>query len=162
MKKLVFMFLIFFSMGLNVCAEGIPVVTEAIPVNNMMVLIAAAVLIVGIIIVSAFNGYAYNKKNIRQMMSQYRGQSRQGKGYSRSNYRRNYGTSDNSHQMQDEFNRQTQQQMQDEFNRQAMEESIKAVTPFDHGGYVQGAGFNPSDTAAQQMNDMNNMNMGMF
>ncbi len=44
----------------------------------------------------------------------------------------------------------------------AMEEARKAVTPFDHGGYVQGDGFNPSDTMAadaqrqaeQQMNDM--------
>ena len=61
--------------------------------------------------------------------------------------------------------------MQDEMNRQFMEqslnESLKAVTPADHGGYVQGDGFNPSDTMAadadrqaQSMNDMNNM--GMF
>ena len=60
--------------------------------------------------------------------------------------------------------------MQDEINRQqsewAAEEARKAVTPFDHGGYVQGDGFNPSDTMAadaqreqmNQMNDMNNMN----
>ena len=59
---------------------------------------------------------------------------------------------------------------QDEINRQqsewAAEEARKAVTPFDHGGYLQGDGFNPSDTMAadaqreqmNQMNDMNNMN----
>ena len=35
-----------------------------------------------------------------------------------------------------------------ELAREAMEESRKAVTPFDHGGYVQGDGFNPSDTMA--------------
>lgn len=33
-----------------------------------------------------------------------------------------------------------------EFMRNSMEESIKAVTPFDAGGYVQGPYFNPSDT----------------
>ena len=59
-----------------------------------------------------------------------------------------------------------------EESRWAMEESLKSVTPFDFGGYVQGDGFNPSDTMAadaqrQEMNDMNNhMNdmggMGMF
>lgn len=60
--------------------------------------------------------------------------------------------------MQEETNRQ--------FDEQAMEESRKAVTPFDHGGYVQGDGFNPSDTMAadaqrqmDNMNNMNNMNM---
>jgi len=58
--------------------------------------------------------------------------------------------------VQDELNRQ--------FMQQSMEEAQKAVTPFDHGGYVQGAGFNPSDTMAadmqRQMDSMNNMNMG--
>lgn len=76
------------------------------------------------------------------------------------NYRASHAH--NNH-MQEEMNRQ--------FNEQAMEESRKAVTPFDHGGYVQGDGFNPSDTMAadaqrqmenmnqmNQMNDMNNMN----
>jgi len=49
----------------------------------------------------------------------------------------------------------------DDFSKWAMDESLKAVTPFDHGGYVQGPGFNPSDTMAHEMNqDMNNsMNM---
>lgn len=32
-----------------------------------------------------------------------------------------------------------------------MHESLKGVTPFDHGGYVQGPGFNPSDTLAHDM-----------
>ena len=69
------------------------------------------------------------------------------------------------------------QQINNQFDNHAMEESRKAVTPFDHGGYVQGDGFNPSDTMAadaqrQMTNDMNNMNnlndmgnmggMGMF
>lgn len=58
--------------------------------------------------------------------------------------------------------------IQQEINRQnmewAMEESRKAVTPFDMGGYVQGDGFNLSDTMVadaqrEQMNQMNNMNM---
>lgn len=47
------------------------------------------------------------------------------------------------------------------FDQWAMEEANKSVTPFDHGGYVKGYGFNPSDTAAQdmhqqQMQDFNN------
>ena len=57
-----------------------------------------------------------------------------------------------------------QQMLNQEANRLAMEESMRAVTPFDMGGYVQGYGLNPSDTMAgdAQMN-MNNMNdMGMF
>jgi len=45
-----------------------------------------------------------------------------------------------------------------QFTQWAMDESMKAVTPFDHGGYVQGPGFNPSDTMHQEMN---NMNFGM-
>lgn len=55
-----------------------------------------------------------------------------------------------------------QDQFQD-FSRWAMDESLKAVTPFDHGGYVQGPGFNPSDTFAyDSMNQsMDNMNTGM-
>lgn len=155
-----------------------------IPVNSVILIISAAILLVGIVAVSAFNGYAYNKKNLKKMLSQYdnarRTQQRRGTGrgnYPRGNYQRvkvdnNYNYYNNSangefqQQMNDEMNRQTQQQMNDEFNRQAMEQTMnegwKSVTPFDHGGYVQGAGFNPSDTAAQQMNDMNNMNMGMF
>ncbi len=60
----------------------------------------------------------------------------------------------------------TQDFMQEEMNRQfleqSMEEARKAATPFDHGGYMQGDGFNPSDTMAadaqRQMDSMNNMN----
>lgn len=65
------------------------------------------------------------------------------------------GSYDFNNNMQDEMNRQ--------FNDWSIEESKKAVTPFDHGGYVQGDGFNPSDTMAadtqrEQLNQMNNMN----
>lgn len=45
-----------------------------------------------------------------------------------------------------------------QFTQWAMDESLKAVTPFDHGGYVQGPGFNPSDT---MHHEMNNMDFGM-
>lgn len=62
-------------------------------------------------------------------------------------------------------NMQNQQRLLEEqqrlFDQWAMEEANKSVTPFDHGGYVKGYGFNPSDTAAQdmhqqQMQDFNN------
>jgi len=62
-------------------------------------------------------------------------------------------------------NMQNQQRLLEEqqrlFDQWTMEEANKSVTPFDHGGYVQGYGFNPSDTAAQdmhqqQMQDFNN------
>ena len=42
------------------------------------------------------------------------------------------------------------------FDREFMEFSIKSVTPFDHGGFIQGEGFNPSDTMASEMFNMNN------
>lgn len=45
---------------------------------------------------------------------------------------------------------------QEMFEREFMEFSIKSVTPFDHGGFVQGEGFNPSDTMASEMFNMNN------
>ncbi len=59
-----------------------------------------------------------------------------------------------------------------QFTQWAMDEGLKSVTPFDHGGYVQGPGFNPSDTMAHdsmqmhhQMDhmhsSMDNMNSGM-
>lgn len=55
-------------------------------------------------------------------------------------------------------NQQIQEEMIRQFNEWAMNEAIKSVTPFDMGGYVQGAGFNPSDTmqqeAIEQMNQM--------
>lgn len=70
------------------------------------------------------------------------------------------------------FNEIQNQQLVDNFNKWMMEEAIKSVTPFDAGGYVQGHGFNPSDTMAedthrmmqeqqmlqQQTNDMDNFN----
>ena len=45
---------------------------------------------------------------------------------------------------------------QEMFDREFMEFSIKSVTPFDHGGFIQGEGFNPSDTMASEMFNMNN------
>lgn len=58
----------------------------------------------------------------------------------------------------DSFHHDFQQQMFDqqinEFNNWAMSESLKSVTPFDHGGYVMGAGFNPSDTMAYEAHQM--------
>ena len=54
-----------------------------------------------------------------------------------------------------------QQQFQD-FSRWAMEEGLRSVMPFDAGGYVQGPGFNPSDTFAHDsMNHSMDMNSGM-
>ncbi len=62
---------------------------------------------------------------------------------------------DANRHMMDEMTRQVNQQSMDF----AMEESRKAVTPFDHGGYQQGYGVNPSDTMAGDLNNMmNNMN----
>ena len=65
-----------------------------------------------------------------------------------------------------EHNNYMQEKMNRQFNEQTIGEARKAVTPFDHGGYVQGDGFNPSDTIAsdaqrqmEKMNNMNNMNM---
>lgn len=143
-----------------------------IPVNSVILIISAIILLVGIVGVSAFNGYTYNKKNLKKLLSQsgVKSSTRAKVKSTYSYYRPGNGGYDHDQMMQqqmnDEFNRQMQQQMNDEFNRQAMEQTMnegwKSVTPFDHGGYVQGPGFNPSDTAAQQMNDMNNMNMGMF
>jgi hypothetical protein len=46
-----------------------------------------------------------------------------------------------------------------------MNESMKAVTPFDHGGYVQGQGFNLSDTMQHEMNqqmDFGNSSMDIM
>ena len=45
-------------------------------------------------------------------------------------------------------------QQMEQFNQWAMSESLKSVTPFDHGGYVMGAGFNPSDTMAHEAHQM--------
>ena len=149
MKKIPFALIVSLSATVTAFAEDMSEELAYIPVNNTIVLIAAVILLVGVVGISAFNGYAYNKKNLRKMLSQYAKQSRMKNGVH---------SNANSYQ----HDQMMQQQMNDEINRQFMEESMKSVTPFDHGGYVQGPGFNPSDTAAQQMNDMNNMNMGMF
>ncbi|MCY6369515.1 hypothetical protein [Clostridium ganghwense] len=59
-------------------------------------------------------------------------------------------------------NQQIQHEMVEQFNRWATEEAIKSVTPFDMGGYVQGSGFNPSDTMQQEAIDqMNQMQQQM-
>lgn len=55
------------------------------------------------------------------------------------------------------------QQMQQNFMNQQMQQqfinfSMQSVTPFDHGGFIQGNGFNPSDTMAHQMHEMHTMN----
>mgnify|MGYP000282741410 CR=1 FL=1 len=47
-------------------------------------------------------------------------------------------------------------EQQQEIIQQTMREGIKSVLPFDFGGYVQGPGFNPSDTMMQMQNDMVN------
>lgn len=54
------------------------------------------------------------------------------------------------------FNDDSLRIQQEMFDRELMEFSIKSVTPFDHGGFVQGEGFNPSDTMASEMFHMNN------
>ena len=41
-------------------------------------------------------------------------------------------------------------------NREFMEFSLKSVTPFDHGGFIQGEGFNLSDTMSSEMFKMHN------
>ncbi len=63
--------------------------------------------------------------------------------------------------MQQEF----QSIMDQQFQQFSLEEAMKIVTPFDHGGYLMGPGFNPSDTMAfdaqqdmmQQIDMMNDM-----
>lgn len=54
------------------------------------------------------------------------------------------------------FNDDSLRIQQEMFDRELMEFSIKSVTPFDHGGFVQGEGFNQSDTMASEMFHMNN------
>ena len=52
-------------------------------------------------------------------------------------------------------NEQQRQQEEQMLNDQeAMEFSIKCVTSFDEGGFIQGAAFNLSDTMASEMNDL--------
>lgn len=64
----------------------------------------------------------------------------------------------------DNFEQQIFMDQMSHFNEWAMSEGLKSVTPFDHGGYVMGPGFNPSDTMAfdfQQMDMNNSMNDSM-
>ncbi|MGI6730329.1 MAG: hypothetical protein ACOX5F_00315 [Anaerovoracaceae bacterium] len=51
--------------------------------------------------------------------------------------------------------------MDQQFQQFSLDEAMRAITPFDHGGYVMGPGFNPSDTMAfdAQQDMMNQMNM---
>jgi hypothetical protein len=70
------------------------------------------------------------------------------------------GYDDSMNHYNDVYNMQQSNEM---FNQQALEstmdESKKIVTAFDHGGYVMGAGFNPSDTMREEaFDDMNHMN----
>jgi len=58
-------------------------------------------------------------------------------------------------QMQHQLQSQMDLQMQQQINKAFNDFSMKSVTPFDHGGFVQGQGFNPSDTMAAEMNNMN-------
>jgi hypothetical protein len=51
----------------------------------------------------------------------------------------------------------TQQEIIERFNQWVISESIKSVTPFDQGGYVQGPGFNPSDTMHHDTHQMQQM-----
>ncbi len=61
----------------------------------------------------------------------------------------------------DEARSMHEQFVQEEQNRHFMEESIKSVTPFDHGGNLLGEGINPSDTMAQDNMTFHDMG-GMF
>ncbi len=167
MKKLIFTLSFLMSVSVRVFAEGMEKV-ENVPVNNLILIISTAIVLLGIVAVSVANGIMYNKKTLRETMKKYNAMYNKRRSSAHTSAGRSGGSNGYNNnmqmhmQMQDDFNRQMNQQQFDEMNRHAMEESMKAVTPFDHGGYVQGPGFNPSDTAAQQMNDMNNMNMGMF
>ncbi|MBQ3573243.1 MAG: hypothetical protein IJA16_01460 [Clostridia bacterium] len=128
-------------------------------INVPIFIVASVIVILGIIAVSVMNYIAYHKTDLKDLLSKYdavkrRGQSRQ----------RNYGQRNNySNEHFDQINRMNEEEnirrMNEEFMRQATEEGIKSVTPFDHGGYAQGPGFNPSDTMANDAmnNQMNNM-----
>lgn len=56
------------------------------------------------------------------------------------------------------YNDTVRQFQEQQFQQFSMDEAMKSVTPFDHGGYVQGPGFNPSDSMSHDFH-MNNMNM---
>ena len=162
MKKLMITLSFLMSVSVNAFAEGMERLENA-PVNNLILIISTAIVILGIVTVSVANGIMYNKKTLRETMKKYNAMYNKKRSSAYTSAGRSVNNDyNNNMQAHEDFVRQMNQQQFDEMNRHAMEESMKAVTPFDHGGYVQGPGFNPSDTAAQQMNDMNNMNMGMF
>lgn len=86
---------------------------------------------------------------------------------SKNNQFNNSHSSNMSNEQQAQWNQMNfwQQEQNRQFMEWSMNEARKAVTPFDHGGYVMGDGFNPSDTMAadmdrqaQEMNNINNMN----
>jgi len=61
------------------------------------------------------------------------------------------------HQQAVELQMMQEQEIQRQlFEQQMVNEAMKSAMPFDHGGYVQGPGFNPSDTIAHD-NMMNHM-----
>ena len=74
----------------------------------------------------------------------------------------NYINCDDAQRQNQLMQQMFQQNMINEFNQWAMNEGIRSVTPFDFGGYVMGDGFNPSDTAAADMERMNQMNNNNF
>lgn len=63
-------------------------------------------------------------------------------------------TMSNSHS---EFNENCLRFQQEMIDRELMEFSRKSITSFDEGGFVQGEGFNLSDTMAEESFRMNNM-----
>ena len=90
---------------------------------------------------------------------------RNGSKYSNNSYATNCSMLNNDHmneQAIQNMHRQMveqqtmQQQAVNRHIQQAMNEGIRAATPFDLGGYVQGPGFNPSETMAHT-NMMNQM-----
>lgn len=144
-------------------------------------------LIVNLVVVAAVLFVYYGKKmkmyrtgDVKANVAAYMAQKNYGKRESgRDRVRRMNSEMETLRRMREELQQQdlsdaeTQRQMEmmqrqmEEIQRQqdawAMEESRRAVTPFDLGGYVQGDGFNPSDTMAadaqrQQMDTMNDMN----
>ncbi|MFW5795135.1 MAG: hypothetical protein ACOCV1_06585 [Bacillota bacterium] len=65
-------------------------------------------------------------------------------------------------QLQQQFQNQMDLDMQQQINKAFNDFSMKSVTPFDHGGFVQGPGFNPSDTMNSEMDKIGqNMNNQM-
>ena len=159
-----------------------PTVTVSLPqdIQTRKLIVNLAVIAIAMLsyYFSKFIMYHFGdiKNNIRQFMSKkgYRQSSSSRDNYKKKQYeikRRQQQLNDHmQHQnLSDEALQRDMEEMQRLQNEWAMQEAIKSVTPFDMGGYVQGDGFNPSDTMAadfqrdqmNSMNDMNNMG-GMF